>query len=384
MNKIVIVGANEFQNRLVLKAHDLGYETHVVAWEDGAVAKETADYFYPVSITEKEEILALCRMIHPNAVASIASDLASVTVNYLAQHLGMATYHDEACVRRCTNKYEMREALSAAGIPTPWHQKVSGIEDVRQQELHFPLIVKPTDRSGSRAITKVECKEALAAAVAEAVQASFEHRALIEGYLCGEEYSCESISFEGEHHLLAFTKKYTTGAPNYIETGHVQPSGLPATVLEKARVLIPRALTALGIRYGAGHTEFRVDKEENIWLIEIGARMGGDFIGSDLVPLSTGYDFLKMVIDVAAGTPPDLTFTAINRAAGVRFIFDQSDADEINRLKLSHPDDCISAYISENIGMQAVKDSASRYGYAIFTQQSNLELMKWMKPSHEI
>ena len=33
--------------------------------------------------------------------------------------------------------------------------------------------------------------------------------------------------------------------------------------------------------------------------MEIGARMGGDFIGSDLVWLSTGYDYLKGVIDVS-------------------------------------------------------------------------------------
>ena len=35
--------------------------------------------------------------------------------------------------------------------------------------------------------------------------------------------------------------------------------------------------------------------------MEIGGRMGGDFIGSDLVQLSTGYDFLQGVIEVALG-----------------------------------------------------------------------------------
>ena len=61
MKKLVIIGANDFQNQLILKAKSLGYETHVFAWEDGAVGKYTADYFYPVSIIEKDEILEKCR-----------------------------------------------------------------------------------------------------------------------------------------------------------------------------------------------------------------------------------------------------------------------------------------------------------------------------------
>ena len=65
MKKLVIIGANDFQNRLILKARALGFETHVFAWEDGAVGKETADFFYPVSITEKEEILYYNHRLRP-------------------------------------------------------------------------------------------------------------------------------------------------------------------------------------------------------------------------------------------------------------------------------------------------------------------------------
>ena len=63
MEKIVIIGANEFQNPLILKAKELGYETHVFAWKDGSIGEKTADYFYPISIIEKEEILKKCKQI---------------------------------------------------------------------------------------------------------------------------------------------------------------------------------------------------------------------------------------------------------------------------------------------------------------------------------
>lgn len=48
--KIVIIGANSFQNPLILKAKALGYETHVFAWQDGSIGERTADHFYPISI----------------------------------------------------------------------------------------------------------------------------------------------------------------------------------------------------------------------------------------------------------------------------------------------------------------------------------------------
>ena len=82
MKKIVIIGANSFQNPLILKAKEMGYETHVFAWKDGSIGERTADYFYPISIVEKEAILEECRRIQPDAVATIASDLANITVQY--------------------------------------------------------------------------------------------------------------------------------------------------------------------------------------------------------------------------------------------------------------------------------------------------------------
>ena len=71
MKKIVIIGANDFQNQLILKAKEMGFETHVFAWQDGSIGERTADHFYPVSIVEIDKILEKCREIKPDAVATI-------------------------------------------------------------------------------------------------------------------------------------------------------------------------------------------------------------------------------------------------------------------------------------------------------------------------
>lgn len=364
MKKLVIIGANDFQNQLILKAKSLGYETHVFAWEEGAVGKETADFFYPISITEKEKILEKCKSIMPNGICSIASDLAAITVNYVAENLDLPCNKTKDTAIQ-TNKFAMRQALLNAGISCPKFLKVN--KDFRREEIcdfTFPIIVKPTDRSGSRCITKLNDLNGIETAVRSACDVSFEKSAIIEEYIDGNEYSMETITQNGIHHYLATTKKYTTGSPNFIETGHKQPSDLDDETINKAKDVIFNALTALNIENSAGHSEFKIDKNGDVKIIEIGARMGGDCIGSDLVYLSTGNDFIKMVIDVAVGNKIEI-LPSENKEAEIRFLFTKADIEEMDKFVADFPDKVyrISEIEYENLGKTI--DSSTRVGYYI-------------------
>lgn len=365
MRRLVIIGANDFQNQLILKAKSLGYETHVFAWEDGAVGKETADFFYPISIVEKEEIFQKCKSITPDGVCSIASDLASITVNYVAEKLGLPCNNTKYSDIQ-TNKYKMREALKNAGISCPKY--VLADESFTREtiaDFSFPVIVKPTDRSGSRCVMKLETVEGIEDAIKQACKVSFEKKAIVEEYIDGAEYSMETISFRGSHYYLATTEKFTTGAPHFIETGHRQPSGLSDEINESAKNVVFRALDALHIENSAGHSEFKVDERGNVHIIEIGARMGGDCIGSDLVYLSTGNDFMKMVIDVACGQSPVLMKQPNRKEVEIRFIFTKQDLDKLEEIKRQSPDKLyrISGLELGNLGNTV--DSGSRLGYYI-------------------
>ena len=261
MKKIVIIGANDFQRPLICKAKDMGYETHVFAWREGATGAADADRFYEISITEKEEILNICRKIRPDAVTTIGSDLANITVQYLAEKLGLPGNSRE-CIINSTNKFAMRKAFQKAGLSVPFFAAVGKDDEVMPP--FYPVIVKPTDRSGSRAITKVESPEGLKEAISQAVEQSFEKKAIVEEYIQGAEYSVETISYQGTHTLLAITKKYTTGEPHYIEVGHLEPAPLTRELQEKVKETVFRALTALKIENGAGHSELRIDEEGNV------------------------------------------------------------------------------------------------------------------------
>ena len=94
--KIAIIGASLFQDPLILKAQELGLETHVFAWKTGDIGESLADYFYPISTREKDRILQRCREIGVEGIISIGSDLAMDTVNYVADKMGLVGNSIEA------------------------------------------------------------------------------------------------------------------------------------------------------------------------------------------------------------------------------------------------------------------------------------------------
>lgn len=329
---------------------------------------------------EKEAILEECRKIQPDAVATIASDLANITVQYLAEQLGLP-HNSDNCIYISTNKFAMREAFAKHGVPTPGFVSVCEGDDYAAAvaSMQFPMIVKPTDRSGSRGIMRVESLEEIAPAVEEAVRNSFEKKAIIEEYIEGNEYSCECISYQGRHHVLAVTKKYTTGYPHFIETGHMEPPELSEIEMNRVKEFIPKALTALEIENGASHSEFKLDADGNVRIIEIGSRMGGDCIGSHLVYLSSGYDFVRMVIETALGEEPDLTPAHEPMCAGIRFVFTKKDLDVLEEIKSKSPELLQMVSEMEPVGEHQVVDSGSRFGYYILAGKNQAEIKDWLE-----
>lgn len=367
---IVIIGANDFQNQLILKAKELGYTTHAFAWQCGDIGERTADYFYPISIVEKERILQVCRAIRPVGVVSIASDLASITVNYVCEKLGLVGNGMDSAMA-ATNKHLMRLAFEKCGLPSCKSVLTGGDVEAEARLIGYPLIIKPTDRSGSRGIFKVSSAEELGPAIELAMEHSFEKRVLMEEFIPGREYSIEYVSWEGEHTFLACTEKFTTGAPLFVENGHLQPAyHMTQELLERIQELVPRVLDCLGVRYGASHTELKIDEEGSIRLVEAGARMGGDCIGSDLVYISRGIDYVQAAVDIACGVAPDLRPRCPGRVAAIRFIFSKRDMENMEYVR-AHYGDCIYR-VSEMLPIdeREIRDSSTRFGYYIVASDS--------------
>lgn len=367
---LAIVGASYLQLPLIIKAEEMGYTTHVFAWKANDVGEKVADFFYPISIVEKEEILKKCREIGICGICSIASDLAIITVNYVAEKLGLTGNSMEATMIS-TNKHLMRLEFEKNCDPSPRSILVDLNSSLENVDLAFPIIVKPTDRSGSRGIRKLNDSNGIKEAVRVAIEESFEKKALIEEYVEGKEYSVEYISYNGVHHFLALTEKFTTGSPHFIETGHRQPANVSSTILNKIKQIVPHALNSLKICNGASHAEIKIDNKGIIKIIEVGGRMGGDCIGSDLVRYSSGVDFVKCVIQVACGESPDLTPVSEKQSVCVKFILSKEDLEEFYELKNSNSDRILKIvdFHPEKIGQTT--DSSNRAGCYILIDDLN-------------
>lgn len=369
MKKLAIIGASYLQLPLVQKAKEMGIETHCFAWEDGAVCEDVADYFYPISILDKEKILEICQQVQVNGITTIASDAAVPTVCFIAREMGLIgnAYEDASMV---TDKYKMRRRFAEFSVSSP--RFVIANENYSIENFRFPLIVKPTDRSGSRGVMKIEDPAELHEAVKRAQKESFTQQAIVEEYVSGSEVSVENISWQGTHYILAITDKVTTEEPYFVELEHHQPSQLNAEIQKKIKVETLKALTALNINYGASHAEFKITDKGEVFAIEVGARMGGDFIGSHLVKLSTGYDFLKGVINISLGQfeKPELHY---KQCSGVYFLCKETERLLPVIQNAGNYKEIIESEITDT-ELHSIQCSADRSGYFIYQSEKRLKI----------
>lgn len=365
MKKLAILGASYLQKPLIEKAKEMGIETHCFAWDyDLAVCKNISDFFYPISVLEKEQLLVKCKEIGIDGITTIATDICVPTIAFIAENLNLISNSYKSSII-ATNKAKMRLAFEDANVNSPKSICLENTKLINELNLSFPLIVKPTDRSGSRGVSKVYNEIELKNAIDRGLEESLENKVVIEEFIEGVEVSVESISWQGNHHILVITDKVTTGEPYFVELAHHQPSALSNEIQEKIKSETLKALNALEVKFGASHSEFKITNEGKVYAIEVGARMGGDFIGSDLVYLSTGYDFVKGVIDVSLGKF-SLPIIKNNKYSGVYFlsknseklvpIFNQTNQFEVKKEIF-------------NTNLLEINNSNDRSGYLIY--QSN-------------
>ena len=357
--KIAIIGANESILPLILKAKDIGYETHVFARKSGDIGEKEADYFYPIDVGDKQTILDMCKKIGVVGVCSITSDFAAPTVSYVSRGLHLPSNPPETDVL-ARDKYEMRLAFKNEHLFTPGFMKTKRKINQNELSLSYPLIVKPVDGWSSKGINKVDNFNELGNAIDEAINNSINKEVIIEEFVDGNEYSSECIVQNGEIFILSFTKKGTTGSPHFIETCHFEPSDLNPSQIKMITPIVKRAIKALHIENSAAHAEFRITKGGEVCFMEIGARMGGDCIGTYLVPLSTGIDYVKLVIDVAVGNKIEIPQKKIKKVA-IQYILNKSD---INKVKAINKENIVVYKIDE----KSLKESNSilRHGYCIY------------------
>lgn len=288
MKRILIIGAGFLQTFVIKKA------------------KEFADEFAHINIVDKEACLSYAKEKNIDGVMTAATDYGVLSAAFVAENLGLPGLSMKAA-ELIKNKYRVRKRLFENNVDDSSQAFEIGPDtdlEALKNELVYPVMVKPCDGSGSRGAARVDRPSELSCAAKNAISASITHRAEIESFIEGKEYGAESIVIDSEPTVLSVMQKDMTAPPHYAEPGHSIPSGIAFE--EKVRSTVKKALKALGVNFGAVNMDMIITEDGKVFIVDIGARMGGNLIGSHIIPLGTGIDYLGALISAAVGDKADL------------------------------------------------------------------------------
>ncbi len=372
MKTIMILGASILQLPAIKKAKEMGLRVVAVDMNPEAVGFKEDDVIKEViSTIDIPNVVEAAKRNKVDGVMTLASDMPMRSVAAVAKEMGLVGISDDTALK-ATNKALMRQALYEHDVPVPRFYKVSNRDEYEKvtAEFRVPFIVKPADNSGSRGIFKISDlndQQTIKDAYDYSKASSRNGDVVVEEYMEGPEVSVETLTVDGECHVIQITDKLTTGAPHFVEMGHSQPTQLDAVTAENIREVAKAANKAIGIMHGPSHTEIIVTTE-GPKIVELGARLGGDCITTHLVPLSTGVDMVECCIQIALGEKPDVE-TKFNKGAAIRY-FQQHEGfiESIEGIDMARTSVGVQQIsIIHGIGDRVtdVVDSSSRMGFVI-------------------
>ena len=378
MKKLLVLAAGLLQLPVIKKAREMGY--YVIAADDDpdapgmALADKT---IVPGGLMNEEKMVAIAKEEQVDGVIHPCSEVAMNVMGRINDELHLSGISKEIAIR-ATNKHLMREAFEKYGAPSPKSILTKDEEDAWKifcEQFTTNAILKPSRNSGSRGIAKIEkgiTKEEFVELYRRALDESRDHSVLIEQFIEGPEFSVECIVWLGEPHVLAVTDKKTTEAPYFVELGHNQPSIYPQEVQQKLKGGAVAGIKALGLTNCAAHCELKLQDGE-VYLMEIGARMGGDFISTELTHLSTGIDMVAATINVVLGIEPNLQPSEERHGVCIRYFTPKpGKLIAINTHDVLKDRHIYDAEIYHRVGdiIPEVKSSLDRSGHVIVTEDT--------------
>lgn len=306
MKRLLIIGAGFLQAFVIRKAKELGYYTITIDKNPNSVGFLYADKYETIDIIDQEACLKYARFNHIDGVMTAATDYGVLSAAYIAQQMNLPGLKYEVA-KVIKNKYMVGCTLFNNNIDDiSQYYEIKNISEVEEigRKINFPVIVKPCDGSGSKAVIRVDNIDNIKHACEEAIRASLIGRALIQDFIEGKEYGVESFVYDRQVFVLGVMGKHMTSPPDYAELGHYMPSQL--FIEEKITEAAKNAIKALDINFGAVNMDVLVTKDNEICIIDIGARMGGNLIGSHIIPLGTGIDYMENLISASVGDSVDL------------------------------------------------------------------------------
>ncbi len=304
---LLMLGAGPDQLPAYRVARKQGYRLVAVDQRADSPGSALADVFLPISTREADKIASALNGERPDGIVTTATDAALGTHRKLALHYGLPYQPSARAVRASMDKTFFRQILTESGLNTVrW---VSDTDPERAaklaEDLPLPLVVKPTDASGGKGITLVTEWAGLNAAIETAHGLSRSGTVLIEEYVVGRHYAVEIWMRAGAEHFVPLTEKRMTPLPAMLTTGHLIPARLPTEIAARVRGTLLRLCQTLDIVDGPANFDFILTDDDELYMIEVGARLGGNAY-PQLMYEAWGVDTVAATVSLSVGEPFEL------------------------------------------------------------------------------
>ncbi len=312
--KIVVLGAGpirigqgvEFDYstvHAVMTIRKAGYEAIIINNNPETVSTDytTADKLYFEPLTP-EDVMNILEFEKPEGV--IAS-LGGQTAINLAQPL-----HDRGvkiigtdcdAIDRAEDRNEFEKLLNELNIPRAKGKAVTKIEDgiAAAAEIGYPVLVRPSFVLGGRAMQIVANERQLRHYLKNAVQIDEDKPVLVDKYIQGKEVEVDAICDGRDVFVPGIMELVERTGVHSGDSISVYP---PFSISDKVKGVILQYAKKLGLGIGIVglfNIQFIVDKDENVYIIEVNPR------SSRTVPFlskATGYSLADIATEVILGT----------------------------------------------------------------------------------
>ena len=253
--------------------------------------------YHNISTIEKEEILKLSKKIKIDAICAYASDPAAETAAYVSEELGIIGGSYES-VQKLSNKKEFRCFLKNNNFNVPWFFSTSNLDELIKNYKGGKTILKPVDSSGSKGVFTVKNPDELIKFFEESKSYSRTGQVILEEQIerKGPQIHGEGFVVNGELSFILLGDQFFSQVNPLVPYSTVVPSIFHHDLKNKLIKIVQEVIKKIGFKTGGINVELIRDINDEIFVLEIGARNGGNYM-PQLMYNSTGLDLAKVNVD---------------------------------------------------------------------------------------
>ena len=311
--KIVVLGAGpirigqgvEFDYstvHAVTTIKNSGYEAIIINNNPETVSTDytTADKLYFEPLTP-EDVMNIIEFEKPEGViASLGGQTAINLAEPLMERGVKIIGTDCAAIERAENRDSFEKVLEELNIPQPKGKAVTKIEDgiKAAAEIGYPVLVRPSFVLGGRAMQIVANEKQLKQYLKTAVEIDEDKPVLVDKYIQGKEVEVDAICDGIDVFVPGIMELVERTGIHSGDSISVYPT---FSISDKVKGIILQYAKKLGLGIGIiglYNIQFIVDKDENVYIIEVNPR------SSRTVPFlskSTGYSLADIATEVILG-----------------------------------------------------------------------------------